>query len=293
MRYGANRGYIGWSESVRSRTAKEFGIYPKTQFKKEYHISEKVFQEILNAGGFDTEWHHTSKFFNRTDFYKWNETGIGIIARKDFEKHLDTIISFCENANEYGVYFDWWYDELWQESEPCMPLIDVVCYYMLEEQERDALRDERKRLAYVNAEWTMRWAMNNPHATAIVDKVQQEIDSLTFSLFPGDENSIYDFINHARNHEILTDESWREYVKERYAKTYGAYGSIDINEFVRRSKVAKVCRSLVRRYKPVEKIHRHATMFDVQKLKHKYMGEELEYALSLYNYYNQDETLHV
>jgi hypothetical protein len=73
--FGGNSGYIGYSESVRSHTAKQNGEYPKTMFKKEYGISEKKFQELL-ARNFIEEagWHHTSKYGNKTVFYTINST---------------------------------------------------------------------------------------------------------------------------------------------------------------------------------------------------------------------------
>lgn len=293
MRHRANNGYIGWSESVRSSCAKEIGIYPKTLFKKEYHISDKLFQEIDSAGGFDHEWHHTSKFFNRTDFYKWNETGISIIARKDFDKHLDTILSFCDNAFEYDVCFEWWYDDLWKEDEPFMPLVDLVRDYMLEEQQEEKHSDERKLMDYVNAEWTLRWVKCNPHATALTDNLKHELDNgLTMApLCPGDERVRYDFANGGCIHYVLTDESWHEYVKEQYAKTYGTYGSIDINEFIRRGQVAKAFRQLARRYKPSEKIHRQAGQQlgrkDLKRI-HKNTSDS-DYALALYDYYHPED----
>jgi len=71
---GRNSGYIGYSESVRSYNAKKDGKYPKTLFKKEYSITEKKFKELeeRNAIGI-SEWHHTSKFGNKTDFWAVND----------------------------------------------------------------------------------------------------------------------------------------------------------------------------------------------------------------------------
>lgn len=290
--YGVNHGYVGWSESKRSYAAKSVGIYPKTQFKKEYHISDKLFKEIDNAGGFDHEWHHTSKFFNRTDFYKWNETGISIIARKDFEKHLDTILSFCDNAFEYSVCFEWWYDDLWKDDEPFMPLVDLVRDYMLEEQQEEKHSDERKHLYYVNAEWTLRWAQNNLQSVSVVDGLQGELDNgSTLCKFPGDEYVTLEFVNGERRRYILTEESWHEYVKDRYKKTFGCSGSIDINEFIRRGKVAREFRQLARRYKPSEKIHRQAgRQFGRKDLKRIHKNtSDYDYALALYDYYHPED----
>lgn len=69
--FGNNSGYIGCSESVRSANAKANGKYPKTLFKKTYGLSEKKFNELVSNGTIGvTEWHHTSKFGNKTQFYE-------------------------------------------------------------------------------------------------------------------------------------------------------------------------------------------------------------------------------
>lgn len=68
--FGGNSGYIGYSESVRSFNAKMDGKYPKTEFKRMYGVSEKLFNQLINRGIIEnSEWHHTSKFGNKTNFY--------------------------------------------------------------------------------------------------------------------------------------------------------------------------------------------------------------------------------
>ena len=68
--YAPNSGYRGYSESVRAYEAKQEGKFPKTTFKRHYGISEKKFIELENRGViYNSEWHHTSKFFNKTKFY--------------------------------------------------------------------------------------------------------------------------------------------------------------------------------------------------------------------------------
>lgn len=71
---GGNSGYVGYSMSKRAAEAREEGRYPKTDFKKEYGVSGKSFDLLQKAGIiYNSEWHHTSKFGNRTDFYSWDE----------------------------------------------------------------------------------------------------------------------------------------------------------------------------------------------------------------------------
>lgn len=68
--FGGNSGYIGYSQSKRSLLAKIEGRFPKTHFKKYYGISEKKFKELEDRQViYVSEWHHTSKFGNKTKFY--------------------------------------------------------------------------------------------------------------------------------------------------------------------------------------------------------------------------------
>lgn len=69
---GGNSGYVGYSMSVRAANARDDGRYPKTDFKKVYGISDKVLKVLVDLGIIsDNEWHHTSKFGNKTTFYGW------------------------------------------------------------------------------------------------------------------------------------------------------------------------------------------------------------------------------
>lgn len=69
---GGNSGYIGYSMSKRAANAREEGRYPRTDFKKNYGITDKVLDALVGIGIIsDTEWHHTSKFGNKTTFYGW------------------------------------------------------------------------------------------------------------------------------------------------------------------------------------------------------------------------------
>ena len=72
--YGGNSGYVGYSMSRRAAEAREEGRFPKTDFKKEYHVSEHALKALVRTGFIDgSEWHHTSKYGNRTPFYGWTD----------------------------------------------------------------------------------------------------------------------------------------------------------------------------------------------------------------------------
>lgn len=69
---GGNSGYVGYSMSKRAANAREEGRYPKTDFKKIYGLTDKTLTVLVDLGIItDTEWHHTSKFGNKTTFYDW------------------------------------------------------------------------------------------------------------------------------------------------------------------------------------------------------------------------------
>ncbi len=92
----ANRGYVGYSMSERAAEAKEEGRYPKGEFAREYGVSQKALS-LLTAAGIvdDSEWHHTSKYFNRTTFYGWNGEDYDSIY-KEHKKEIDAL------AREYA-----------------------------------------------------------------------------------------------------------------------------------------------------------------------------------------------
>ena len=71
---GPRFGYIGYSMSKRAHQARMEGRYPKTDFKKEYDMPQPTLDALVQAGVIDgSEWHHTSKAYNKTTFYGWND----------------------------------------------------------------------------------------------------------------------------------------------------------------------------------------------------------------------------
>lgn len=70
--FGGNSGYVGYSMSKRAAQARREGKFPKTDFKKEYGLSEKLFNVLCDADIICSyEWHHTSKYGSCTAFYEW------------------------------------------------------------------------------------------------------------------------------------------------------------------------------------------------------------------------------
>ena len=102
---GGNRGYVGYSMSKRAAAAREEGRYPKTDFKKEYGVTEKALDALVKAGIINnSEWHHTSVYGNKTTFYGWdegyyadiyaeNKSVIDKLAREGKNDEIETIFS--------------------------------------------------------------------------------------------------------------------------------------------------------------------------------------------------------
>ena len=94
--FGGNSGYVGYSMSKRAAEAKEEGRYPKTEFRREYHITAKSL-DILTSLGFinNSEWHHTSMYGNKTPFYGWTEDEFA----DDYLKHKKEIDTLCKGID--------------------------------------------------------------------------------------------------------------------------------------------------------------------------------------------------
>ena len=103
---GGNSGYVGYSMSCRAMEARGRGEYPKTDFKKTYHVSNMSFNVFLRTSIIENAgWHHVSKFGNAVDFYKWTEEHYALIYignkktidRKSREGKFDEIKELFES----------------------------------------------------------------------------------------------------------------------------------------------------------------------------------------------------
>lgn len=94
--FGGNSGYVGYSMSKRAAEAKEEGRYPKTEFRREYHITAKSL-DMLTSLGFinNSEWHHTSMYGNKTPFYGWAEDELA----GDYLKHKKEVDTLCKGID--------------------------------------------------------------------------------------------------------------------------------------------------------------------------------------------------
>ena len=70
--FGGNSGYVGYSMSVRAMQAKSEGRYPAGEFRRNYGVTPKSLEMLVRESFvYDDEYHHTSKFGNKTTFYGW------------------------------------------------------------------------------------------------------------------------------------------------------------------------------------------------------------------------------
>lgn len=114
--FGGNSGYVGYSMSKRAARARNEGRYPKGDFKKEYHLTEKAFEVLDDIGMIDRgEWHHTSMYGNRTKFYGWvkpwmadaymeNKSAIDKLVREVGVNNDDAIERLMEDSKAHQAY---------------------------------------------------------------------------------------------------------------------------------------------------------------------------------------------
>lgn len=98
----ANRGYVGWSRSVRAAQAERDGKLPLSRavdaVAEHANVTKKKAREILKELG-SCEWHHTSKFFNRTEYYDVNAA----VRRAVNDEHVVAM-----RAMDYETIFEKW-----------------------------------------------------------------------------------------------------------------------------------------------------------------------------------------
>lgn len=98
---GGNSGYVGYSMSKRAAASRSEGRYPKTDFKKEYGVSEKTLQALVDADVVsNSEWHHTSKYGNKTTFYSWN----GRYYHDVYLENKDDVLKLVEDGKDDELF---------------------------------------------------------------------------------------------------------------------------------------------------------------------------------------------
>lgn len=107
--YGGNSGYQGYSMSKRAVEAREEGRYPKTDFKKVYGINDATLNALVELNVISNdEWHHTSKYGNKTKFYSWIDDDY-IPLFDENKKEIQALIrnkQYAEVADIFNVSYD-------------------------------------------------------------------------------------------------------------------------------------------------------------------------------------------
>lgn len=111
--YGGNSGYKGYSMSKRAVEAREEGRYPKTDFKKVYGINDATLNALVELNVISNdEWHHTSKYGNKTKFYSWIDDDY-IPLFDENKKEIQALIKnkqYAEVADIFNVPYNGDYD---------------------------------------------------------------------------------------------------------------------------------------------------------------------------------------
>lgn len=101
---GGNGGYVDYSMSRRAAEAREEGRFPKTDFKKEYGISDRTLSALVELGIINnSEWHHTSMYGNRTKFYGWDEPWYSEYYLNN-KKEIDSFVKKMPFAPQINAY---------------------------------------------------------------------------------------------------------------------------------------------------------------------------------------------
>ena len=145
--FGGNRGYVGYSMSVRAAEAREEDRYPKTDFKKVYKIPDSTLT-ILTSYHFisNAEWHHTSVYGNKTKFYGWNEPYFAE-AYAENKKEIDRLAKIG-NSEAIGEI-----EDLFENSEAAKVYKENEEIERIEEKLRDIEYDRHIKIREIyNAE---------------------------------------------------------------------------------------------------------------------------------------------
>ena len=138
---GGNSGYVGYSMSKRAAEAKEKGRFPKTQFVKEYGVPASHLDALVEAGIISNdEWHHTSKFGNKTTFYSWSDD----VYQQAYNTNKDSINELAKQYNEA--------DSLAKRREIASEIYDVIEHtdevVAYREQEAKEYEERRNRVKW-------------------------------------------------------------------------------------------------------------------------------------------------
>jgi hypothetical protein len=104
-------GYNGYSKSNNAVEAESEGRFPMTAAKKiladEGNVTQKIAAKLLKHFG-NREWHHTSKFYNCTDYFDTNAALNALILSRELNRDVLSA-AFLGAFFAYGLQgkYDW------------------------------------------------------------------------------------------------------------------------------------------------------------------------------------------
>ena len=219
---GGNSGYVGYSMSKRAEQAREDGRFPKTDFKREYKVSESSLQALSRIGIIsDNEWHHTSSYGNKTTFYGWADEAFAeyyLEHKKEIDKATDDLLRLKEeDIDKYFSALDDFRKEMRKSFDVGTSGLSKS-KYDFEQELRSRTSDEvvaeyqRQKSEYTSTESNpkpfpsiLKWqSQNKDLVKEIENKVRQEMDQS--SAIADSVMSLAERL-HLDNVEIVTDAS--------------------------------------------------------------------------------------
>ena len=232
---GGNSGYVGYSMSKRAEQAREDGRFPKTDFKREYKVSESSLQALSRIGIIsDNEWHHTSSYGNKTTFYGWADEAFAeyyLEHKKEIDKATDDLLRLKEeDIDKYFSALDDFRKEMRKSFDVGTSGLSKS-KYDFEQELRSRTSDEvvaeyqRQKSEYTSTESNpkpfpsiLKWqSQNKDLVKEIENKVRQEMDQS--SAIVDSVMSLAEKL-HLDNVEIVTDAS---VLSGKEAKAKGFY----------------------------------------------------------------------
>ena len=219
---GGNSGYVGYSMSKRAEQAREDGRFPKTDFKREYKVSESSLQALSRIGIIsDNEWHHTSSYGNKTTFYGWADEAFAeyyLEHKKEIDKATDDLLRLKEeDIDKYFSALDDFRKEMRKSFDVGTSGLSKS-KYDFEQELRSRTSDEvvaeyqRQKSEYTSTESNpkpfpsiLKWqSQNKDLVKEIENKVRQEMDQSSAIV-----DSVMSLAGklHLDNVEIVTDAS--------------------------------------------------------------------------------------
>ena len=220
---GGNSGYVGYSMSKRAEQAREDGRFPKTDFKREYKVSESSLQALSRIGIIsDNEWHHTSSYGNKTTFYGWADEAFAeyyLEHKKEIDKATDNLLRLKEeDIDKYFSALDDFRKEMRKSFDVGTSGLSKS-KYDFEQELRSRTSDEvvaeyqRQKSEYTSTESNpkpfpsiLKWqSQNKDLVKEIENKVRQEMLSSPTAI----ADSVMSLAErlHLDNVEIVTDAS--------------------------------------------------------------------------------------